>query len=216
MAILKGNSTSATYSLVEADVYESRITRMVMVGAQKQQAYQGKEKADAVVMKCSFELIGNTVTLTKADESKEIPAILFKDINLVKGGITRGGAFDLISATIGGKETYHDSTEYGSLLNSPLNVKVVQAKSNAGEMKNYLNELSSMNKKYSDALESATTDLLFFDCYEDSEEMKTAYTKIGQYNQGLLAKASDGAAIPAIAQGWAVDAPSEEDAKDEF
>lgn len=218
MAKLKGNpqSSNRTYTIIEPDVYEARVVRMVFIGAQEQRPYKGEQKPDAVVAKFSFELIGETVTMTDGDETQEVPAVVYWDVTVPGPGVTRGKLHEIIEATGIGKETFGDTQDYKGIIGMPLNVEVGSyVRKSDGVTVNCCDGVSKMNKKAKERLEDCSVDTLFFDCYQDDEDSKEAWTQLGNFVRDKIRKSSDCAdgEIPAVAQSWAD--TNEEDADTE-
>jgi hypothetical protein len=200
-----GSGSKFSYSLIEPDTYEARITRFIMVGVQPQPAYQGQAKPDSLQAKLAFELVGETVTVTNSDDGSEEqrPAVVFNDINIPAAGITRGKAFDLINAAIGAGETFDDTEKYKDVMNAGVSVTVGTYKNKkTGNDVNCVNAVGALGKRSKEKLEDSTMDVLFFDCYEDSEAMKEVYASLGKFIQGKIKDAADAQFIPAIKDAW--------------
>jgi hypothetical protein len=199
-----GNGSKFKYSILEADVYEARVTRFVFVGVQPQRAFQGQEKPDTLQAKVAFELIGETVTVTDGDGKEETrPAVVFMDINVGAAGLTRGKAFDLINAGLGAEETFDDTALYKDVLNTPVAVTVgTYEDKRTGDTKNCVNGVGPMGKRAKEKLEDSTVDNIFFDSYEDTEGMKEVFAGLGNFVQDTIKKAKDSNFIPAVKDSW--------------
>jgi hypothetical protein len=199
-----GGGSKFTYSLIEPDTYEARVTRFVFVGVQPQRAYLGQQKPDTLQAKVAFELIGETVTVTDAEGKEEQrPAVVFWDINVGAAGLTRGKAFDLINAALGAEETFDDTAKYKDVLNCPVAVTVGDYDNKkTGNKSNCVNGVGSVSKRIKESLEDSTVDNIFFDCYEDDEGMKEVFAGLGKYVQDTILKAKDGEFIPAVKDSW--------------
>ena len=204
MAIIQSTNTSSrTYSKIENDVYEARITRVLIIGSQPRNAYKGTPKPDAVVGKVAFELICETVTCTDGDEVTEMPAIVYKDYVLPQGGSTMGHVVAMLGAALGMKETPADTQAYAQLINAGVQVDVGSyIGKKDGVERTCVNGVSSMGKKAKEKLDQATTTSLFFDCYQDDDESKVGFTKLGNFARDKMAAASDSMHMPAVTQGW--------------
>lgn len=218
MAKLKSNNTGSqyTYSAIEDDVYEARLARFVLVGMQPQRAYEGKAKPDAILAKCGFELIGETVTVTDKDgNSEERPAMVFYDIVVPAGGCTRGKLFDMIQALGCGEETFHDSEEYKDLVGLPLMVDVGHYTNKDDKQVTCVNGVSKMTKKNKANLDDLSVDPVFFCCYTDSDDMKQTYAGLGKFLQDKMSEASDKDDIPAVQDQWETSLPDDGDKEDD-
>lgn len=209
-----------TYSLIEEDVYEARVVRFVFVGTQPQRAFQGQAKPDSLQAKVAFELIGETVEVDDGEGNVENrPAVVFWDINVSAAGLTRGKAFDLINAAVGAEETFNDTALYKDVLNCPVTVTVGSYDNQrTGKKANCVNGVGAMGKRAKDKLEDSTVDTIFFDCYEDSDEMKSIFAGLGNFLQDTIKKAKDKEYIPAVRDNWPTtleDSQADAD-KDEF
>lgn len=219
MAKLQSTSTSSvSYTTVEKDTYEARISRFIIMGVHKQRAHEGKAKPDVAMAKVAFELIGETITRTTADGSEEVPAVVYWDVTMPwsKRGISRGKLAELLQATDISENTLGDTQAYADLIGQPVNVVVAKYKSKFDDSwKNGVNGVSSMSRKNKERLEDLTTNTCFFDPYEDSEEYKEKWTTLGNYVREKISEASDAAHIPAVQQEWPDQLESEDTQEEE-
>jgi hypothetical protein len=200
-----GGGSKFSYSLIEEDTYEARITRFVFVGVQPQRAFKGKEKPDTLQAKLAFELIGETVTVTNLEDGTEEqrPAVVFMDINVGASGLTRGKAFDVVNAALGADETFDDTAKYKDVINCPIAVTVgTYDNKRTGEKANCVDGVGALGKRAKEKLEDSTVDTLFFDCYEDDEASKISYAGLGNFVQDTIKKAKDSNFIPAVKDDW--------------
>lgn len=227
MAVIKSTSTKSTnsYSLLEKDVYDARIAKVIFLGSQKQRAYQGKAKADAIEVQLTLEIIGETTTQTNAEgEKKEFPATLNYKITAPAGGCSMGKMAALLSAAIGHDETLNDTMDYEQLVGKAVSVSVGQYTSQAtGKTHNCVDAIAALGKRTKESLPLAQTDLVFFCCYEDSDTMKNAWTKLFPYVKDMVRKSPDAPHIPALVNEWpdqaeedADPAAKEDDKEEEF
>jgi hypothetical protein len=189
------------------------------VGTQPQQPYQGQAKPDALLAKLAFELVGETVTVKNTDDGSEEqrPAIVFNDINIPGAGITRGKAFDLITACGLGEETFDDTEKYKELLNAAMTVTVGSYKNKTtGKDTACVDAVGALGKRAKEKLEDSTVDNVFFCCYTDDDDMKEVFAGLGNFVQGKIKDAADAAYIPAIKDSWPTDKPSDDEEGNEF
>jgi len=213
-----GSANKKVYSLIPTDEYEARLVSFVLIGVQKQRPFKGTPKPDALVAKISYELIGETVTVTDGEGNEETkPAIVFQDVVVPAAGVTRGHMFNLLQATTGDKETYDDTDKYADLIGMPVSLQVGSYTGKQdGVERNGINAVNPIPKKYRDGVEDSTVDTLFFCCYDDSESAKEKYAGLGNFLQGKLAEASDKDFLPCITQEWPTEKPADDDDEKEF
>lgn len=225
MAKIQGSqkANTNTYSLLEDDVYDARITKVVFLGMQAQRPYMGKEKPDALQAQVTFELIGEVITQTNSEgETKDFPATISQIYNVPAGGCAMGKLVALLSAAVGAEETFEDTDDYESLLNQAVSVNVGSYESKkTGRKHNCINGVAALGKRTKEKLGEASSDIQFFCCYADSDDMKTGWTNLFPYVRKIVEKATDGQYIPAIKDSWPekIDSPDTEETtttEDEF
>lgn len=186
---------ATTYSIVKKGAYPARLVKFVGFGMQEQPPYQGQPKAPAFKGLFLFELAGQKITATKGDETKELPAVIMASLNIFPGG-KRGKTFELcqilddsITAVPGNLDWFREQ------LNKELLVTVgtyVSKKNNTE--RNCYNGASVMIAGMT--VPEAESELVFFDPYNGSEEMKSVYEKLLPWERKVLEEAIDAEHIP--------------------
>lgn len=208
------SSNSATYSLIKKGAYPAHLVKFVGMGMQEQPPYQGKPKAPAFKGLFLFELAGKTITATKDGEAKELPAVIMAMMNIFPRG-TRGKTFDLCQVLDDNiTEVPGDLGWFKAQLGKTVVVTVGTYVSKKDQKeRNCFNGASTMIEGL--AVADATSDLVFFDPYEDTSEMKKVYDNLLPWERKALAEAVDSQHIPFAGMEASSEVPSEEEENDD-
>jgi len=201
---------STEYSIIKKGAYPARLVKFVGFGMQEQQPYKGTPKAPAFKGLFLFELIGKTITATKGEETKELPAVIMASLNVFPGG-SRGKTFELceilddtLSAVPGNLDWFKEQLDKTLI----VTVGTYVSKKDQKE-RNCYNGASAMLEGME--VGAATVDLVFFDPYDGGEEMKQVYDKLLPWERKVIGEAVDAQHIPfAGMEVTAQDVPNED------
>ena len=192
-------SKKNTYTPIESDIYLCRLVRAVSLGIQAQPDYQGQPKNPAFKVALSFELLGEVAEGTNAEglPLDPQPACVFLDV-FVFPGATRGKAFDVVNAidpSLGA--TPSDLEWFKRSLGSVVSVQVGSYINKDGVTKNTVKAVLPTSNRAAAKADEALCDLIWFNCYEDSDEMNSIYhNDLYKFQTKLLMDADDNSSIP--------------------
>lgn len=185
---------ATVYSLVKKGAYPARLVKFVGFGMQEQPPYQGQAKAPAFKGLFLFELIGKKITATRGEETKELPAVIMASLNIFPGG-KRGKTFDLCNILDDNITSVPgDLNWFREQLNKAVIVTVDTYTNKKNQERNSYKGASTMLEGME--VGEAESDLVFFDPYDDSAEMKAVYEKLLPWERNVLADAVDAEHIP--------------------
>lgn len=199
------NKTVRDYDLIASGDYPARITRFVGLGVQEQPDYQGQAKDPAFKAMFELELIGvdtSGVEIkgegTSSEERTQLeptPSCQFHDVFLFPGA-QRGKVFDLCKVLEPGIDRVPKTLEWfenklGAIVNVNVGQYTVKNGPNTGKSRNCVRAISAIPKMFQEQVGEARRGLLFFDPYDENEEMFVNYSNLFKYQRDILAEAVD-------------------------
>jgi hypothetical protein len=185
--------------------YPARLIRFTGLGTQDQPPYKGQAKDPAFKASFTFELIGvdtsgqiienATTDDEKITQMDAKPACQFADYFLFPGA-KRGKVFELCNVLSPGIIKVPDKMEwFQGQLNAIVSVTVssytVKNGPNAGKKRNTIRSISSIPSMFKSQVGERRCELAYFDPYEDTPAMFTAYESMYKFQRDILTEAHD-------------------------